>query len=72
MGANMNGSKCAFQKNCNKGGNAGGFHHSRMQRNPVVSTLRYLDLTQEQTKALKELKVSHQKEMRGFTNANAY
>jgi len=43
-----------------------------MQRNPIVSTLRYLDLTQEQTKALKELKVSHQKEMRGFTNANAY
>jgi|GEM_PF-6902899 len=26
MGANMNGSKCAFQKNCNKGENAGGFH----------------------------------------------
>jgi Spy/CpxP family protein refolding chaperone len=63
MGANMNGSKCAFQKNCNNQANRG-YHAMGMKRNPIISTLRYLDLTQEQTKALKELRVSHQKEMR--------
>ncbi|KIM06713.1 MAG: hypothetical protein KU38_12330 [Sulfurovum sp. FS08-3] len=69
MGSNMNDSKCEFKKNCHKDGNAGGFHHFRMQRNPIVSTLHYLDLTQEQTKALKELRVSHQKEMRELRRA---
>jgi len=63
MGSNMNGSKCEFKNNCNNQANRG--HHAMgMKRNPIVSTLRYLDLTQEQIKTLKELKMSHQKEMR--------
>lgn len=56
--------KCQMNNCHKKGMSSKRFHHSDMKRNPIISTIAYLDLTSEQQKAFKELKASHQKEIR--------
>lgn len=56
-------SKCQLN-NCPDSMGAKRSYHKNMQSNPIVSTIGYLELTNEQQKALNELKVSHRNEMR--------